>query len=355
MKQNSFKRWLVDLEWSIIILLLVVASLRLAAPHVGKYYINSILADKLDTYTGSIDDLSLRVVTGSYFIDGLKIYKVRNPDLPFLNLSHLEIHLDWGMLIKGKALLKLKIENAQVNFVDSKDPSRRQLKVTKEEQQHWSDALDAIIPLSIEEIELKNLVAHFENKALKGAEENKLTIQSASILNLVDPEVRDSNLSPLAVTGVVNGHAKLKLEGGVNMTVPQPTVDLKAELKNFDLTSTNKLLKHYVPVDLTSGTLSLLAEAQGSVENLDGYARVYLAQLDILEMDQDYKSGPHFLIEWIGGFANWILDALSEGRITTDVPFKIESSNFKLDSSEAFFNTLENLGDGLPYRYKNEK
>jgi len=353
--KKKLKRWFFDIEWSILILIVLVLCIRIAAPYIGKSYINNVLANKLESYKGSISDLSLRVITGSYFIEGLKIYKKSNPQHPFVQSKQINIHLDWGMLFKGKAVLDIELFDSAINLIDSDEPEKRQLKISEKEAEHWSDALDAIVPLSIEQLVSNRLAVNLENNSLKGAEKAKIFFKTLSVHNLVDPEVHNSHLSPLKAQGSVNDHANVKIDGGINITKVNADLDINFEIKSFDMTSINKLLKHYVPVDLTSGSLSILAEIKGDTSKLGGYARVYIKNLDVLELDQDYKSATHFAIEWVGGFANWIIGALNDGMITTEIPFKKNEKGFELDSSKAFFNTLENLGGELPYQFKDSK
>lgn len=294
----------------------------------------------------------MRLLAGTYTIKNLVIYKKENLDKPFFEAERIEISVGWRLLFKGKYSLKVDVQNSTVLFVTSSNKGKNQIAID-EKKANWVQALKTLVPLSIESLEASNLLIKYENMNLKGLEKNNILVKKLKAEYLLDPQVTDTKTSPFSFEGLINDHAKFSGYGGLDLTQTPGFVNIDSKIIAFDMTSANKLLKHFVPVDLTSGTMDVYAEFKGSTKKADGYFKVFFEDLDILKVDQKYKSPNHFLIEFTGSLVNWLLSTLSEKNIATEIPFRFRDQKFEVDTTKAFWNTLENSWDSLKKEYNN--
>ena len=157
----------------------------------------------------------------------------------------------------------------------------------------------------------------------------------------------------MTLQGVVDDTSNIRLDGGIDITKSDYQMDFNLFIDDYDLSRLNKLLRHYVPIDVTTGSLSVFAEIKGKVSSAKGYVRVFLKDLNILKLDQSYLSTRHFFFEWIGGFVNWVLDAITDGDVATEIPFYLKKGKTDFSTSEGFWNALKNSNKKIPRKFKN--
>ncbi len=352
MAGSSRKKKTIYLFVGIFVALVVF---RIFLPVILKNSINKTLGSSLEHYVASIEDLDLSLLTGSYFIEGLVVRKrAANQKTPFIRINEIEVNISWQMIFKGKLVLDVIGQGTRVQLVDGEDNEKNepQTNLQKESASNWTDALDAVVPLSIQSIRFNDTTLNFSNKKIKGFETFRLNLAVVEIEHLTDPNFLKNNLSPFLVKGDFADDTPFGLDGGIDLTLQEPRFDINFKLSSFDLQKVNRLLRYYVPLDISTGSLTVFAEMTGSMKNAEGYARVFADDLDIVELGQQYQSGRHFLFEWVGGFANWILQVITDGAIATEIPLKISNEETEVDSGTAIWKTLENAADKIPRRFK---
>ncbi len=348
---------IIDLRYvmkkSLMMTLVVLILIRISLEPIGKHFINKSLGDSFDSLSGHIDDLDISLITGSYSIDKLVIDKVSSQDkLPFLNIHNLGLNVSWTALLEGKISLDVLISKASVTIVKSKDKSQEQIP-GKEKKENWIKALKAVIPLDIQSINIKDLTFSYQDTSIVGFENTNVFISQGVVNNLLTPNLSKSNLSNITIEGVLNNQAPIHVDGGIDLSRDDNYFDINVKIDKFKINTLNKLLLSYVPLDITSGELTILSEFKGDANNAKAYARVFLDDLDVVKPDQEFKGASHFFIEYLGGFAGWILSAISDNKIATELPFEIDNGKFKVDASEAFWGSLENSVDKLERKFKN--
>jgi len=341
------------LKTTVILFLLILTTLYILLPTVAKFVINKKLSSSLENYTAKIEDLEISILKGKYTIKNLVVDKKGSSSRPLIKLKNLEVYLDSRLLLKNmQFVLDIVAEGGAVVLVNSKDNNEKQLALETEKNTHWTKALKSLIPLSVSEFTLKKVTVEFENKDLRGLEHNKLNIEKLVLHHLLDPEEMNNGLSPINFSAKLNEHSKLLAGGGIDVTKKKPKVDIDVKLEEFKLVTVNKLLRHYVPMDVNKGSLTIFAELKGDIDSANGYLRTFFTDLDIIKINEEFKTGKGFLIEIASGFGNWILDSLTGGNVATEIPFSINEGEFKLDTSAAFWNSLENLFDKTKPQFK---
>ncbi len=330
----------------IIIFVSSLIILRVFAPWLGKKYVNYVLSTKLEHYTGSIDDFDLFILGGEYTLGGFKLYKKTVPEIQFVAMKKVNISLNWNHLLKGKLLMDIAIDRGVVNFVDGKN-EQRDVSGSEEDTKNWKEALDEIVPLSIQRLNVTNSSVALQIGVLKNLVASQLIDINLRVTNLVDPQKQKAKLSPFKFKGLLNGHAPLAIEGGVNIVDQNIPFDVNGSIDKFNISSTNNLLRHYIPIDAQKGSLDAVFEVYGAVSEGKGYIKTFFDGLELFKIDQKYISTKHIIFEWLGGFANWLINAMTEGEVATEIPFLWTPAGFDVDSSEAFWKLIENTGENL--------
>lgn len=342
------KVWAVCLGFVIILVLF-----RIALPYVGKYYINQALENSLDVYDGRIDDLSITVFAGGYYIDNLTVWKNSSQKRKFLTIKNMYAQLDRRLLLQGRVVLRIYVTDAEMNIIYSKDDAKKQMGVVNEKAQHWTQALEAVVPLTIAAVKLTDVTFNFLHTDIEDLANISLKVSDGDIDYLLDPKNSQTGYSPINLNATLNDHAPILLSGGIDIAQKKPRFDVNFHIWEFHLKTINKLLKNYLPIDVSSGEIEIVSEMKGNTLNSQGYAKVFVKDLDVVELDQKYTSVQHALTEWLGGFYVWILDVFSFGNFATEIPIKIQSGKLNINKDKAFWKALENNFDRLDKEFKN--
>jgi hypothetical protein len=168
-----------------------------------------------------------------------------------------------------------------------------------------------------------------------------LTVNATNLTNIRD----DTQKLPggIKVCGDTSGGGRLELQLRVNLMSTLPTVELEGELKHVNLPALNNLLKAYGKFDVAHGTLNLftsLAVADGKYE---GYAKVFLQQLDVFAWKKDRKK-TIWQLAWhvlVGGLAN-VFKNRAKDRIAFKIPLSGSFEDADVDVLTAVATLLRN-------------
>lgn len=331
------------------VIFMILFFLRITLPYLLKFAINHALSQNFKNYTGSISDFDFELISGQYQIEGLKIYKKSgSADEPFIFIKNSKIQLDWNSLLQGQIVARVYIKDAQMIFIDSKGDQEDQ-HGADEKSEHWKSALDSIIPLTIKNLYADNVNFIFQNVNIEGFKKHTLFVKNLKAENIISFDEKDSLIE---VAAILNQQADVQLKGRANIGSENPRFDLDLKIDRFDLTSANKLLKHYVPIDITKGTLTIFSEFKGDIENGQAYFRVFFNDLDIYELAQELVSIKHGVYEFLGGFVNWVLNEVSDGDLAAEIPLQWEDSKLKVQTGKAFWSPIKNTYDTLKKDFK---
>lgn len=340
---GRFPKWL----WITILILVVI---RLALPYVGLYTINWALANKMGTYDGRIQDFDLSLYRGAYQLQGLQIKK-KNSDLPpILAVKEIDLSIAWRTLLSGKIAADVQIDRMVVRLMDSDKKEKKQL---GDDEPGAEDAAKAIIPVSVESVVVKNSAFYFTNNDLKIA----LPVQIESIYGKVEDLLTrarglSESISPFELEGFAMGHSQIKIDGKVDALATPIRLDVNFSLVEFHPKSVNALLLSYLPLDLTSGEISLYGETAMSKGNVIGYINLFLKDVDVVAPDQKLLGVKHFFIEVISAAANWILKN-KEKVLAAHIPFSKTGEKFDVKYGEAFSSAIENRKEPLKKGFDN--
>lgn len=318
----------------------LLVAIRAVLPIVGLRAINWALQTKMESYTGKLQDFDLSIYRGAYQLQGLTIAKKNSKGEPLLRLREADISIAWRELFLGKVLVDLDLDQLVVVMTDSESAEKKQ---TGNEESNWRDVLDALVPVSIERLRVKNSTFLFANA--------DLTKSIPLRFDDIDFKVDDlksraggaaENLSPFVLKAKLQNHADLDLNGRADVLAKDLRFEANLKIENFKPETLNTLLIHYVPVDITRGELNVYSEAAMSRGDLIGYANVFMKDFDIIAPRQNLVSLRHLGFEIGAAFANWFLKNNRNKAVAAHIPFERRSGKFKVDTSEAFWSAIKN-------------
>lgn len=340
---SRFPKWL----WITILVLVVI---RLALPYIGLHTINWALANKMGTYDGRIQDFDLSLYRGAYQLQGLQIKKKDSDLPPILAVNEIDLSIAWRTLFSGSIAADVQIDRAVVRLMDSDKKEKKQL---GNDEPGAKEAIKVIIPILVESVVIKNSAFYFTNNDLKIA----LPVQIESIYGKAEDLISLSNkpsesLSPFELEGFAMGHSQIKLNGKVDVLADPLRLDVNFSLVEFHPKSVNALLLSYLPLDLTSGAISIYGETAMAKGELKGYVNLFLKDVDVVAPDQKLLGVKHFFFEIISAAANWILKN-KEKVLAAHIPFSRVGGKFDVKYGEAFSSVIENKKDPLKKGFDN--
>lgn len=317
--------------------------IRLILPPVCLFAINNALEKKMGLYTGHIRDFDVSLYRGAYQIQGLEIRK-RNSDLPpLLTAEKIDLALAWSALLRKEITGNVSVNMLQLHFIHG-SPEKTQLGV-EEDKKHWQDALNVIIPISIENLRLENSAAYFIENKLKSPVPVRLENVT---LTATDLRTRNKEIaSPFYFEGQLQGHAPIKMGGKLDVLSRPPRGRIGFELEDFRMNTLNRLLMLYIPIDITKGQMSLYGQISTANSDAKGYFKIFLKDTDIIAKSQDFISGKHFTVEILSAFGNWLLKNSKTRNVAAYIPFDYTQAKLNINATEAFWSAIQNKWDQL--------
>lgn len=344
---KKWKPWLIGLVGFLILL-------RMILPIIGLRVVNWALENKLGSYEGHIEDFDLALYRGSYQLQGLEIRKKQSLLPPLLRVKEIDLQIAWRPLIFQKEIAAhVSLDQAQLQFVDSQKGGSKQLGMqdsvnkTKGLKPSWKAALDIIIPMNIETLNINHSEVLFRNTDLKRALPVHLSQIDFHAENLRTRPSTENSLSPVWGHGIFQDHAYFQIKGLYDALAPEMRGDFKIQLSHFKMETANTLLMAYIPIDITKGNLSAYSEVAFSNRRAEGYAKVFLKDADIIAPKQKYISPKHFGYEILSAMGNWLLKNNKSKKIAVHVPFEAEANKWNIDGKKAFWSALRNWLDEL--------
>lgn len=146
--------------WILLSIGLLLILLHLALPHLVRNYLNEKMADMGD-YTGHVEDVDLAWWRGAYRVEGLLIEKKdKRVQAPLLKAPAIDIAISWNGILRHREIVgEVVFEQPHLNFVDGGDSGDSQ----NGEGVDWRDQLDALVPITLNEIRVVDGQLSFRN------------------------------------------------------------------------------------------------------------------------------------------------------------------------------------------------
>lgn len=324
---------------TLIIVLGVLVAIRIFLPAIILSQLNRVLESKMGSYEGHIGDFDLNLYRGSYQIQNLEIKKRNSQEAPLFFVEEIDLSMAWRALLQKNITLDVTFTSPQINLADSKETEKKQYG-TEESKEVWSDVFNVIVPISIETLKIHNGAIAFSNLDIKGnlkVEMTKIELEAKNLRSRARGE-----LSPVRFSADLQKHAPINANGEIDILSVPIQADLDFEIEKFEMSSVNKTLRYYIPLDITKGKLSAYGEAAMSKAKAIGYAKVFFSDGDIIAKNQHYLGLKHFFIEIAAAFGNWFLKNNESKKVAFKVPFSYDGKEFDISASTAFWSAVKN-------------
>ncbi len=337
-QSKQLKKWL-----RISFFLLPIASV-LSTLFAGliKKRINKML-DGLDGYKGRVENVQLSifahrlVITDAYFN---KIESLSGEKSMLINARRIEVSFGWLALLRGEAVLSLKVEVPEAKFLRTKasDGNEDIKKVAKPAKKKL---IPPNVPIIIENFEITDGTLAY----IDAVNDSTVDLKMANIeiigKNLSGYLInRKQPLTEVFLRGTTHGG---QLTANVKAWVleKQPTFDVNMKIERIEMPQLNDFFNAYSNFDVRSGLISLYTEAAAKEGKFKGYAKPVITDLDIVSK-QDMEDGiMKMLWEGVLAVTAKILESDTDNhQLATKIPFH---GTFKNPNIGVWFAVVETL------------
>jgi hypothetical protein len=285
--------------------------------------------DRLDGYSGSIEDVDLNLWRGAYEVEGVRIVKTggRVPT-PFFSAAELDISIEWGALLDGALVTEIDLHRPQLNFVQAPSPKQKQL----EPSSNWTEVVKDLAPFQINRFSIVNGEVHYRD--FRSEPQVDIYVQSlnATARNLSNSEdLSGSLVATFEGRALAMGSGRVRFDGKVDPYAKQPTFAFNLRLDGLDLRQLNAYLRAYGNVDVERGTFALDAELAASKGRFNGYIKPFIKELQVLRWNEEEESLPNKLWQGLVEAVGELLEDQKRDRIATKIPFSGSIKDPKAD------------------------
>jgi len=323
-----------------LIVLLCVA--RLLLPWFVRDYVNRTL-DRNQMYSGTIGHVEIHLLRGAYSIRDIKLDKTTgNVPVPFFSAKRVDFSIQWNALIHHRMVVRLSMEQPEMNFVDAP---------TEQDSQSgaggsWLQMIQDLSPFKINSAEIKDGSVHFRAYQTPNPFDVYLSKLNGSIENLSN--IRDDTTplnASVQASATVMDNAKLDFKMTLDPFSYHPTFHLALRLLGLDVTKINDLALSYGHFDFKRGWFDLVNEADSKEGQMTGYVKPLFRNLKVLSVVQDIKEDNPLQFFWqaLVGFTTNILKNRPRDQFGTLIPFTADvSTATKTDILATIGNILRN-------------
>lgn len=301
----------------VLSLVILLIAFRLYLPTLVKNYANKVLSD-IPGYQGHVEDIDLAIYRGAYVINRLYLNKVKaETEIPFLDFPQIDISIQWNAIFKGKIVSEIYLYDPTINYV-MEDQEKGDS--TKAGSDDWTKALDDLVPININHLEITNGSLAFKEVTVQPPIDLKIHSLNLTAENLRMVKGKEHTLpSTIKANGASVGGGRLSLDGRVNLIREIPDVDLSFALEGVDITALNPFTREYAKIDFKKGEFNFFSEVAIADGNLKGYLKPLMTDTELIEPEEPFLTK---LWEGFVGFFGFILKNQRTDTLATKVPLE---------------------------------
>lgn len=331
------KKWIIILS-----ILVVLVAARIALPSIVTSYVNKTL-DNLEGYSGSVDDIDISLIRGAYVIKELVIVQTGDSiPVPFVEIARIDLSVHWGALFHGSIVGEVIMEKPVLNFATAETSSNE--KASQDGSgADWTQALDDLIPLTINRFEIVDGKISFKDFSTKPEVDifiEKLHIVATNLGNVTDKAKKLP--STLKAGGTSLGGGVLNIDAGMNILKKLPDLDLDLQFENVDVTALNDFIRAYTKTDAEKGTFNLYTEIVIDDGEITGYVKPIIEDLQIIDWSKKEDSFIKKVWETIVGGLVEIFKNQPKDQFATKVPLSGNLNNLEAGIWPSVWNVFKN-------------
>ncbi|KHL68507.1 hypothetical protein SF06_26550 [Pseudomonas flexibilis] len=274
--------------WILLIIALLLLLLHLALPQLVRNYLNDTLADMGD-YRGQIADVDLAWWRGAYQIEGLLIEKKKGGvPVPLLDAPLIDLAVSWRALWQDRAVVaEVAFVDPQLNFVDAREPGQEQTG----EGVDWRDRLDALLPITLNEVHIRNGQVSFRNFT----SDPQVNIHADQVVGTFYNLTNSTDAEGRRVAEFV-GEARflevapMEANARFDPFTDWEDFELRLRVTGVPLVKLNDFSRAYGRFDFADGTGDLVMEVEAENSQLGGYIKPLLRNVEVFDWEQDIQA-----------------------------------------------------------------
>jgi len=258
--------------WLLLVLTVVLLGVRLALPDIIRARVNERLG-QMPAYSGTVGDIEIALWRGAYVLKDLSLVK-RGPKIPvaFVTAPRMQVAFDWSQFWRGRHVVIVTLEDAQISFVDSPQPDGVQTGAGVS----WRRSLDELAPLAIGTLRIERGTLSFRNFGSNPP----VDLRTTDVQALLQP--LDGDSAQITLTGSGPGAARLEAKGSMDPRGQPERLDLNLQIRGLELARVNALMLAYYNLDVSSGSGDLTLKLAVRDGRLRGYAEPRFHDLKLL-------------------------------------------------------------------------
>lgn len=306
------QRNLSVLIWTVLVLLV----LRLCLALIIKTTCNHIL-ENLNGYRGHIEKVHVALWRGAYQFRGVRIERTGGKvPLPLFAAPRVDIGLGWRALFRGHIVATVVYFSPRIHFVLG--PRKEQTQSGRE--QNWVDAMEALVPVKIDHLEVRDGEVHFNDPYTEPVVDLMVRHLEATADNLNNSRNLANELqASVSATAQVLQNGKFAFFGRLAPLARTPTFEMSMKVEGLDLPELNQFLLHYAGVDVRQGRLDLYTEASAARGHFQGYVKPLVRDLKVMSPEE--KDPLKLLKKTLAGITGWIFKNRPADQQATKVEF----------------------------------
>lgn len=325
-----------------LIALLVI--LHLALPGLVRNYLNEKMADMGD-YQGQVADVDLAWWRGAYSLEGLVIEKKdKRVQAPLLDAPLIDIAVSWVDLWRHQEIVAVvEFVEPKLNFVDGTDEDDSQ----SGDGVNWRDQLDALLPITLNEIRVVNGQLSFRNFTSDPPVHVYASAIEASLYNLTNTaDAQGERVATFEGTARFFDQAPMEASARFDPFTDWEDFEVSLRMTGVELTKLNDFASAYGNFDFANGTGDLVLEVEANDSQLDGYIKPLLRNVEVFNFKQDIEAQDKGLLrglwEAVVGGTEEVLQNQRKDQFATRVELSGSTRSADVSPFQAFIEILRN-------------
>ena len=328
---------------SVAVFVLLAVVLRLCLPYLVKSYLNTKMAHMGD-YRGHMADVDLQLWRGAYSIDQFSITKTSGKvPVPLLSVVRMDMALSWHAIFHGMLRGKLKLTQAELNFVEggASDESQAGKGVD------WRQKLKLVAPIELDQVTIVDSTVTFRNFVTSQQVNLKMTDVNGTVTNLSNVDRhRGSRVADMQATAKLLGSAELQTRASFDPLEKSGDFQFELIINKIDLKQVNALARAYTGLDFASGSGDFVMQLDATNGQLDGYAKPLFHNLQIFSWKQDvevdHKNPLQLAWEAMAQGVASVFKNHAKDQFATKVPISGDIGDKNIGTFPAVINVLRN-------------
>lgn len=257
----------------------------------------------------------------------------------FASAGQIDLSVEWKSLFHKRLVGKIKLLTPELLFTKDKVEPKQVAKDTVT----FRHLIDIGMPLDINRIEVEDGSLRYHDLTSKPPVDIGISDIYVMATNLKNVEDSDETLLPSSVVASADVYkGTIHVDTRLNLLKDDPTFELKAEIKDIDLTDLNNFFMAYGKFTIDRGIFSLYSEAAAKNGAYTGYLKPLINDLHVAGPSNRDEKFITKLWEHVIDATAWVFKNHKHDQLATKIPFAGTIGNEHTGVLYAIFAVLRN-------------